>query len=222
MKRLTRLCNRYGSDKGTTEDNSHGFSEFYEQFFEGLESPKILELGVKSGAFEKAISKFYDGDCLIYCVDIVDCSECFNDMGNVRFFQCDCGNEDAIKNLIESFGDIEFDVVIDDASHYWPHQFLSLLHFRRKVKDNGYFILEDLHSSYDDTYRANIEVRVSPLIYVVELLPVNFYTEEENQEIISSVKEVFLYSKYNPKGLYGENNYWHSITAVLKINRHGT
>ena len=222
MKRLTKLCNRYGSDKGTVGNDSHGFSEFYEQFFEGLEHPKILELGVRTGAFEKAISDFYDGDCDIYCVDIDnECKKYVEGYDNIAFFQCDCGNEDAIKELIEKFGDIEFDVVIDDASHYWPHQFLSLLYFRRKVKDGGIFIMEDLHSSYENEYSAGIEVNGTPLAFISVLTKSTFYSEEENTEILTSIKESFLYTRYNPKGLYGKDYYKRSVTAVLKIDKHG-
>ena len=221
MKRLTRLCNKYGSDKGTAGEDSHGFSEFYEPFFTGLESPKILEIGVREGAFEKAISDFYDGDCLIYCVDIVDCESFFDGWNNIKFFKCDCGNEEDVQNLIHEFDSIKFDIVIDDASHYWAHQFLSILYFRRTVKDGGLFIVEDLHSSYDDSYRGDIIVNESPLVYIAGLYPSQFFTPEENKEISESISEVFLYSKYNPDGLYGEEQFKRSVTAVLKIDRHG-
>ena len=33
MDRLTKLCNKYGTDKGTEAGSSHGFSVFYEPSF---------------------------------------------------------------------------------------------------------------------------------------------------------------------------------------------
>ena len=221
MDRLTKLCNKYGTDKGTEAGSSHGFSVFYEPFFNKLENPKILEIGVLGGAFEKAISEYYDGDCTIYCVDVVDSANLFDGMDNVKFFQCDCGAEVEIQKLIDKFGDVEFDVVIDDASHAWIHQLLSLLHFRRLLKDGGVFIMEDLHSSFEDIFRGDSELNETPLDMIAKLSPCNFFTEDENKEILGSISECFLYSRHNKRRLGEGDVFCRSVTAVMKINKNG-
>ena len=42
MNRLTRIADKCGTDKGSIND-AHLYTEFYQQFFEKYEFPKILE-----------------------------------------------------------------------------------------------------------------------------------------------------------------------------------
>ena len=48
------------------------------------------------------------------------------------------------KNL-SSNAPISFDIIIDDGSHYSPHQQKTLGYLFPKLKAGGLFIIEDLH-----------------------------------------------------------------------------
>jgi hypothetical protein len=50
MERLTKLANKWGTDKGTEFEDSHGYTEFYQKFFEKYDNPKIIEIGTWQGA----------------------------------------------------------------------------------------------------------------------------------------------------------------------------
>ena len=150
MNRLTRLANKYKTDKGTKTDFRHGFTEYYEPYLLKYENPKILELGTGTGASAKMFSAFYDGECEIISVDINDLSAALKDVPNCKTVQLDLGDENKVNEFIESLGDKKFDIIIDDASHLTTHQYISLIKFCDLVNDGGIFIMEDLHCSYSD------------------------------------------------------------------------
>lgn len=47
-----------------------------------------------------------------------------------------------------------FDIVIDDGSHRWDHQRISVGHLIRHVKPGGFYVIEDIHTSFVDRYRG--------------------------------------------------------------------
>lgn len=217
MNRLTKLANKYKTDKGTEYEFCHGFTKFYEPFFSVYENPVILELGVGKGGSEKMFNAFYDGDCQIYCVDIEDKSEMFKDYENIHFFQLDLGNEEGVKTFIEKLGDIKFDVIIDDASHFPLHQYIALINFRRMLKENGIFVMEDLHTSYD-TF-TGIEYSETPLAFLSSLDYNRFFlTPEEYYSLVNSIDEVYVYNRRNDNDhAVGFKN--RSITSVITFRQ---
>lgn len=208
MKRLTKLANKHNTDKGTEFDFSHGYTDFYEPFFLMYEKPTILELGVQFGASTLMFDEFYDGDCEIYCIDILDKPKVFEGKENIHFFNLDLGNEEEVIRFIESLGGIKFDIIIDDASHIWQHQYISLINFMKTLKNNGIFIIEDLHTSYDD---RNNNLKDNPL-YFLNFFNKNIYfnSEKEYEAIKNSIKDAILYNRYNAK-----NPYERSITSII-------
>ena len=208
MKRLTKLANKHHTDKGSEFEYSHGFTEFYEPYFSKYDSPVILELGVQYGASTLMFNDFYDGDCQIYCVDISKKPKIFEGKENIHFFNLDLGNEEEVIRFIESLGNIKFDIIIEDASHIWQHQYISLINFRKTLKYNGIFIIEDLHTSYDGKID---DFKHSPLHFLNFFNNSKFfYNEEEYKTIKSSIKDVLLYNHYNAK-----NQWERSITSII-------
>lgn len=71
-----------------------------------------------------------------------------------------------------------FDVVIDDGGHLWGQQLVSLIHLWPAVAPGGLYVVEDLHTSYHETYRAG-ETRTTDwlkgLVDAVNLRGRSFY-----------------------------------------------
>lgn len=196
MNRLTKLANKYKTDKGTEHEFEHGFTEFYEPFFSKYENPTILSLGVGVGGSEKMLSRYFDENCKIYCVDIDDVSDVFEGMNNVRFYQADLGIEDEVIRLANLFKGIKFDIIIDDASHLPGHQFLSMLYFSNLLSKNGIFVVEDLHSSYF-TY-TDITYEETPLAFLSSLKKTPFFlSEEEYNKFVGRIRDIFIYNHRN-------------------------
>lgn len=217
MKRLTKLANRYKTDKGTEYDFKHGFTEFYEPFFEKYEHPKILELGVGGGGSEKMFNKFYDGDCEIYCVDIMDLGYLFENNKNIHFTCLDLGNESEVLHFISSLGDIKFDIIIDDASHLPTHQYISLINFRKCLSDDGIFVIEDLHTSYDKSFVSFFNE--TPLMFLSGLKYNSFfYSENEHKALVDAIEDIITFNHRNDnEKMNGYNN--RSVTAVITFKK---
>lgn len=198
MKRLTRLANKYKTDKGTEFSFAHGFTEFYEPYFNQYDCPTILELGVDAGAAEKMLNNFYDGYCNIYCVDIEDKSGCFEGFGNIKFFKCDLSKKENVERLIESFNGVKFDIIIDDASHIWADQFLCLNMLRHCLNPGGIYILEDLHTSYEgDIFGYHQEFSQSPLYFLVNNSGQNSFLLEDAMELSLALDTCIIFKRRN-------------------------
>lgn len=193
MKRLTRLANRYKTDKGTMHGDAHGYTEFYQQFLEKYENPNILELGTYLGGGTRMFSSFYDGDCNIWCVDWApQTTDFIRDIPNVNFIQVDLGKVEQIQALHEQLKDIKFDIIIDDASHIWQQQMDAMYYLNDLLSDKGIYILEDIHFS-----RLFYDSEQSPLFFISLMKPVCTLSEEQNEELLNKIDTVQIFSRKN-------------------------
>ena len=195
MKRLTKIANSCGTDKGSACGDMHCYTEFYEPYFSKYESPNILEIGTYQGGSARMFSKFFDDDCKIWTCDIAEgFSDFVADMPNVTFKQLDLGDKNAVKALHDYFkeNNIIFDIIIDDASHVWYHQMNALCGFHDLLKPDGIYITEDLNYSliWEDPEH-------SPL-YFLNFLDRNIMlTDEEYSELKSKIKDVTIFNRKN-------------------------
>jgi hypothetical protein len=154
---LTTLANKFGSDKGTTTLDGHGYTLVYEGLFESFRDHPInlLEVGLSIGGPElgnDANRKVTDAPSMrlwheyfpnahIYGVDISDFSHFQSEW--FSFFRVDCGNADKLEQIAR--GGISFDIIVDDGSHASFHQQLTMLKLFPLVKSGGLYIIEDLN-----------------------------------------------------------------------------
>tara|TARA_B100000963_G_scaffold183498_1_gene159470 strand:- start:8269 stop:9117 length:849 start_codon:yes stop_codon:yes gene_type:complete len=154
---LTSLFNYFNSDKGDLFEDQyvkpikrerkkikgHGYSKFYEKHFQDFKqlSINILELGSFHGNASAAFY-FYFEKAKIYGGDI------FPDLfryksQRIKNFYVDTSNEKSIKQEIIA-NDKKFDIIIEDASHSFKDQIISLFLLFRKIRSKGLFIVEEL------------------------------------------------------------------------------
>jgi len=75
MDKLIDILDKYETDKGTLHGHEHGFSEFYEKYFNKIKNCKnILEIGVGEGASLYAWQEYFK-DAFILGADCVDKSQ---------------------------------------------------------------------------------------------------------------------------------------------------
>ena len=160
---LTRLANRYGTDKGSGK-RGHRYTRIYAELFEPLrdKSIRLLEIGLmglRTGGWDNAKlrdsgkAQGLDAPSLRLWTHYFPRAEVigvdFNDFTSVeiprcRIFQADASKpEDLLRVAKEAGG--EFDVIIDDASHASDHQQITLGTLFPALKPGGLFIIEDLH-----------------------------------------------------------------------------
>lgn len=125
----------------------HDFLRHYEAVIRAMPRPPstVLDLGVGITPDEFASAKMwadYLPKARIVAVDIgpkpANCPE------GIEFLQGDLGDLGFLYQLIR---DVRADLVIEDASHRWGHQLLSLFYLLPAVQPGGIYIWEDIHVS---------------------------------------------------------------------------
>ena len=155
---LGKLFDFFNSDKGNQFENQyahpskrtstkikgHGYSTFYQKYFENLKSSdlNILEIGSFHGNASAALF-FYFEKSKFFAADIFP--DLFRYRSNrIENFYVDSSNEHSIqKNIIDKFPN-NFDIIIEDAGHFLKDQIISLFMLFKKLNSGGLFIIEEL------------------------------------------------------------------------------
>ena len=156
-KDLNDLFNFFNSDKGDLYEyqydhpfknkkakvQAHGYAKFYENYFKNIKNEKlnILEIGSFYGNASASLF-FYFRNSFLYAGDI------FPDLfryksKRVKNFFVNSSEEVSIKdNIIAK--NIQFNIIIEDASHSFKDQIISLFMLFKSLEPKGLFIIEEL------------------------------------------------------------------------------
>jgi len=156
---LSILGQRYGTDKLT-----HGFLPFYESFMSDVKDKPIsfLEIGVFYGASIKMWAEYFSNPLTtIYGADwfigvngnkhvFPDPKKVLREMVDPRinFIELNQSSLDHLNSLKAM--NLHFDYILDDGSHLMKDQQQTFLALFDTVKPGGYYIIEDLHTSFDE------------------------------------------------------------------------
>ncbi len=154
---LSSLFDHFNSDKGNKFEDQyvqpskrskkrikgHGYAKYYEKYFINLKAKplNILEIGSFHGNASASLF-FYFEKAKIYSGDIFP--DLFRYKSQRIFnFYVDSSNEDSIREDIIN-KKIDYDIIIEDASHAFKDQIISLFLLFRILKSGGLFIVEEL------------------------------------------------------------------------------
>jgi hypothetical protein len=160
---LTRLANKFGSDKGTLFDG-HGYTRIYKRAFEGRRHERIslLEIGlhrpdadrrrainaaegVTQAAAHKAPSlvmwRTFFPNANIFGFDIDDFSQVH--INRCTIVRGDMSSLNDLSRLVQTIGQ-RIDIIIDDASHASHHQQIAFGYLFPYLRSGGIYAIEDL------------------------------------------------------------------------------
>jgi len=156
-KELDFLFEKFNSDKGNFYINqysqpmkkknikisAHGYSDIYEKYFFSKKQKKnnILEIGSFYGNAAAAFF-YYFKNSKIYSGDIFPDLFRYNSE-RLENFYIDSSREDSLNRDLLS-KNINFDIIIEDASHSLKDQIISLFMLFEKLSPEGLFIVEEL------------------------------------------------------------------------------
>lgn len=210
MKHLTSIANLCNTDKGTTFFHKHGFTEFYDDFFSKYRdrTVNILEIGVDDGASLLMYNAFFDGKCNIFALDIEDKSHYNTE--NIKTFIVDQSNREQLIEFKKNIGDIKFDIILDDGSHWPSHQIISFYYLNDLLKEDGVYIIEDLHTYVWD------DIEKSMLQNLIFNKPFKGLTEEESDMLHSKIDTFQIFGRKN-ETIPQFNNV--SLTGVITLKK---
>jgi spermidine synthase len=140
-----KLCKQgYETDKGSI----HSYIDVYEEILKPYceRAKNVLEIGVFKGNSLRMWTKYFSGT--VYGVDcdikphggMADLTDMVNsEQWNIKIF--DATNPELVK---ENFGDIKFDVIIEDAGHHIEQQVELYNIYKEYLSESGIYIIEDV------------------------------------------------------------------------------
>lgn len=188
---LNMLCDRYGSDKGEANSSgnpytwpSHNYADFYELIFGlgrkkvklvvecglGTNNPNLassMGVGGKPGASLKVWRDFFPNAQVIGCD--IDKDILFQEL-RIKTFPCDQTNQSSISTFVSSaeLNKNSIDIIIDDGLHEFHAGlsfFIGMIDF---LRDDGFFIIEDVNPS--DLYRYKKYFEENDSLYEVNFV----------------------------------------------------
>jgi hypothetical protein len=141
---LCTIMSKHGSDKAL---GWHNYTLVYDMLFKELKSTAthFFEMGIgtiNSGASLRGWKEYFD-KAQIYGADIL--IETLFEEDRIDTFHCDQLNTISIQNMWNYFDKKEkFDVILEDGLHTYEANIHFLEHSIHKVKDGGFYIIEDV------------------------------------------------------------------------------
>jgi len=206
MKRLTEI----GIETNTDKAVYHQFTEVYDDIFSQYDSPRILEIGVYDFGSIEMYQKYFK-EPYIVAMDIEDKTQYLD--GNWKFIQGDQSVIGDLKKCID--GETEkFDIILDDGGHTMKQQQVSFGFLIDYIKPGGYYILEDLHTSFRPDYiDSDCEVTSYNMLVSINNQKLNFsnYIDIEQQKhVLNKIDNIKIWAKYT-------DYLAESVTSIIKI-----
>jgi hypothetical protein len=148
---LLELCLKHETDKA-----SHGYLAAYQEHFSGrrTEVTTVLEIGVggygdvdKGGESLRMWAEYFP-NAMIHGVDIHNKSAI--DTTRIKTHEGSQIDADFLDRLMQKTG--APDIVIDDGSHVNEHIIFTFEHLFPHVRPGGFYVIEDLATSYMPEY----------------------------------------------------------------------
>ena len=157
QKDLNYLCEYFNSDKGEKFTNqyakpskqddkkiiAHGYAKIYEKYLQEHKEKNlnIIELGSFYGNASAAFY-FYFKNSRIYSADINPDMYLYRSKRLINFFTDTSSRSSIERNILKK--NIQFDLIIEDASHMLKDQIISLFVLFKNLKSGGFFIVEEI------------------------------------------------------------------------------
>ena len=145
MSEMRKLFDKYECDKGW----KHEYEKVYEPDFEALkEQPiNILDIGIWKGASMEAWLDYFP-NATVYGIDIFtrvtpeEVPALSKD--RTKWLQGDSTSPKIVREIKKAWGDVKFDIIIDDGKHTPEANQLTFRHIFPFLKEDGRYYIEDI------------------------------------------------------------------------------
>jgi hypothetical protein len=128
---------------------------------------KMLEIGVQNGGSLEIWKKYLPQNSEFHGVDIDEKCMQLKFSEGISFHLGSAADRDFME---KTFGDIQFDVILDDGSHICDDVIQVFKYLFPKMKNGGRYIIEDMHTSYWKDYGGGLNNEKSSIEYFKKLI----------------------------------------------------
>ena len=148
VKSLQECYNDAKSDKGARK---HFYNEAYEPHFEKFRYAKFnfLEIGILKGASIEAHLDYFP-NANLYAIDTFErkppnqIRTCNEPDPRFKWLQADSTDPNLTEMMKTAWGDIEFDLIVDDGAHWFDMQRLTFKNCHPLMSKKGKYFIEDM------------------------------------------------------------------------------
>lgn len=162
----------YQNHSGKVSDKWPIYLDKYEEklsYYQKL-PVKLFEIGILNGGSLEIFSKYFLNAELILGCDIdPNCKKLDYEESNIKVIIGDV-NSDVIKKEVIKHS--KFDIILDDGSHNSNDVVGAFCNYFNHLKDDGLFIIEDLHCSYWREHRGGLFYPISSISFFKKLVDI--------------------------------------------------
>ncbi len=197
-----------GTDKAS---DRHDYLGFYAQTLEPMRNDvfTFIEIGVHRG---KSIATWgeYFSNATVVGLDISPDANVPVPLHNTHIRIGDATKLEFLDQITAEFGAPR--VVLDDGSHYWHEQIETLRYLWPKVLPGGYYILEDLHTSFPEFAKNPLYRGFSKVSGYDYLLKINAWMVG-NRAMASEIPDDGFIASYWPTF---RSMHWYRGTCIMQ------
>jgi predicted O-methyltransferase YrrM len=186
---LDRLAHRFKTDK---RSGRHDYAVIYERLLGARRNDpiKLLEIGVYRGSSLRMWAEYFpQGE--IHGVDI-DESARQHAGERITIHIGDAGRKEVLEPIVAQAGGY-FDVIIDDGSHRYEHQYPSLMALWPHLAPGGVYAIEDLQTSYRTKYGMGYRHPESTIELIKGLLDDVHHAEHGQLPLLKNLASVHVH-----------------------------
>lgn len=200
---MSGILNTIAKHRGTDKSSEiHNYCDKYQKYlpFNRDQKISILEIGVLNGQ-SLLTWKDYFYESKIVGLDInLDCKQ-FDDPKNGITVEIGSQVDPVFLNdVMRNHG--PFDMILDDGSHMNDHVIFSFQHLFQSVKSGGVYVVEDVATSYWESYGGKRYGEGTMMEYFKGITDeVNFFGEwQEDHPVVHARREDLLIKQFEKKG----------------------
>lgn len=161
------------SHKGKIADKWSSYLPIYDQVLRKFKNSPVnlLEIGIQNGGSLEIWSQYFHSAKNIVGCDIdQNCRKLKFAMENVSVVVGDANSPESISAIMNISND--FDIIIDDGSHESKDVVASFIEYFPKLKNDGVYIVEDLHTSYWKSYGGSLNKGSSSIDFFKNIIDI--------------------------------------------------
>jgi cephalosporin hydroxylase len=176
----------FRSNTGRLIHKCNHYFDIYERHFTRFRNKEvvILEIGVSHGGSLQMWKNYFGPQAKIYGIDIDPRCKAFEE-DNIQIFIGSQSDRDFLRTVKNAIP--RADIIIDDGGHTMRQQIVSYEELFDHVKDNGVYLIEDLHTSYWALFGGGHKRRNTFIEYSKNFIDsLNAYHSEQNSLKVNS------------------------------------
>lgn len=196
--------------KNNCDKFTHQYHTVYEKYLSKNKNKKlnIFEIGVADGSSLKSWSAFFKKSNIIG-IDIkkINLKKRGIDKKNIKVYEGSQTDKKILSNIISKYKN--FDIIIDDGSHY-PNDVIKTFEILFPfLKINGLYFIEDLQTSYNHFFKGNaFDLKYSST-------HMNFFKNITDSLNYKEIANPF-YAKNKYDGLISEVSFYNNMVVLKK------